>query len=73
MNQTHYDQLLNTLRPLGYDETRSPERTYLKEMLMGYSSPARVPRWPREERPKTPARGSIQYLQALTQLVNRLR
>lgn len=43
-----------------------------RELLMGCCSPART-EWPREERPNTPARGSIQYLQALTQLANRLR
>jgi hypothetical protein len=72
MNQTPYDQLLNQLQQMGYDEPRSPD--IVRDLLMGYTSPARSQLsqlWLREERPNTPARGSIQYLQALTQLADR--
>lgn len=64
MNQTPYDELLNTLHAMGYDETF--------QLTQPHAS-IRSPRWLPTERPHTPARGSDPYLQALTQLVNRLR
>ena len=77
MNQTHYDQLLNTLHAMGYTDYRSRDETFAlhNELTRWVSSPrpTRSPRWLRREIPYTPARGSTSYVEALTQLVNRLR